>query len=335
MIIVTGGAGFIGSALIWEMNRQGITDILVVDSLKRSPKWKNLNNLVFQDYIDKTKFLEYLDRNAFGPSISGILHMGACSSTTEMDLNYLVENNFEFSKHLAIRCTQNNWRMVYASSAATYGDGQASFSDRADIRHFKPLNPYGFSKQLFDAWADRHQLLDRITGLKFFNVYGPNEYHKETMRSVVIKTYQSIRETGRMELFQSHRPDYHDGEQARDFIYIKDVVRLTLSIFHTPGLCGLYNIGTGQSRTFRDLALAVFAALQLPPAVSFIPMPESIRSQYQYYTQADISKLTESFRNCRLDFPEIPSMEERIRDYICHYATHEDPYLGNSSEANP
>lgn len=332
MIIVTGGAGFIGSALIWGLNRQGITNILVVDDLDSSQKWKNLNNLIFHDYIEKTKFLDYLEKDSFDDRIIGVLHMGACSSTTQMDLRYLIENNYEYSKQLALKCIQKNWRLVYASSAATYGDGHASFSDQNDINRLKPLNPYGFSKQLFDRWALRHDLLDRITGLKFFNVFGPNEYHKDGMRSVVIKTFHSIQKTGQMELFHSHRPDCKDGEQSRDFIYIKDVVNLTLSIFHSQQIYGLYNIGTGQSRSFNDLVLAVFTALDSPPHLSFIPMPESIRPHYQYYTQADISKLRHTFATHHIPFPEISSLEHTIQDYICNYAIQNDPYLGNPSE---
>lgn len=328
MIVITGGAGFIGSALVWGLNKEGNSDILVVDSLESSTKWKNLVNLRFSDYMDKDVFIIGLEQGAFGGSVEGIIHMGACTDTTEKDADFLLNNNYEYTKRLAQWCIQNNKRFVYASSAATYGDGDESFSDEHSIvPKLKPLNMYGYSKHLSDLWALRNGHLDRIAGLKYFNVFGPNEYHKEETRSVVHKAFEQLKTTGKVKLFKSHRLDYRDGWQMRDFIYVKDVVRMTLFIFNNPAINGIINVGTGCARSFHDLALAIFGSLNLTPDIEYIDMPESVRNHYQYFTQADISKLH------RLGYTEQTySLEEAVDDYVKEYLLKKDPYLGNGED---
>lgn len=232
MIIVTGGAGFIGSALIAELNRRQISDILVVDQLGTDEKWKNLKNLSFADYVEKDAFLEMVIEGKFDSSIDVVFHFGACSDTTKTDASYLVKNNYEYSKLLARWATDNDIRFIYASSAATYGNGSAGFSDDEEkMEALKPLNMYGYSKHMFDMWARRTGLLDKIVGLKYFNVFGPNEYHKGEMRSFVVKAFEQVRANGKIRLFKSYEPEYADGEQVRDFLYVKDAVNMTLFFF--------------------------------------------------------------------------------------------------------
>ncbi|HOI92072.1 MAG TPA: ADP-glyceromanno-heptose 6-epimerase [Candidatus Rifleibacterium sp.] len=314
-ILVTGGAGLIGSALIWGLNQRGIDDIFVVDRLGNGEKWKNLRNLKFADYCEKSDFLEKLECGLFDDhSFDAVLHLGACSSTTETDATYLIKNNFEFSKALAKWADSRRTRFIYASSAATYGDGEHGFADNnADIEKLQPLNMYGYSKQLFDLWLKRHGMLDRVVGLKYFNVFGPNEYHKGSMRSFILKSFEQIRATGQVHLFKSHRPDYKDGEQLRDFVYVKDAVDMTLH-FLDNNAGGLFNIATGVTRSWNDLVRATFAAMNIPPKISYVDMPESIRNQYQYFTRGDITRL-------RLTGYEKPTrtLEESIEDYVKNY----------------
>jgi len=315
MIIVTGGAGFIGSAIIAALNKRAVTDILVVDRLGSDQKWKNLVNLSFADYLDKEDFLEAALEGKLSSSIKTIFHLGACSSTTETDVSFLMENNYLYTKLLAQWATSNNTRFIYASSAATYGDGSQGFADNEDkIETLRPLNAYGYSKQLFDLWAKRKGLLNKIVGLKYFNVFGPNEYHKADMRSFVLKAFEQINATGKVRLFKSHRPDYKDGEQKRDFLYVKDAVDMTLFFLDYPKNAGLFNIGSGTARSWNDLAKAVFAAMGKEPNIEYIDMPESIRNQYQYFTQADITKL----RTAGYDKP-ITALEEAAKDYVQNY----------------
>jgi len=257
MIIVTGGAGFIGSALIAALNKRQITDILVVDELGTDHKWRNLRNLSFADYVEKDDFLEMVIEDKLDSSTEAIFHLGACSDTTETNASYLIKNNYEYSKLLAQWATDADIRFIYASSAATYGDGSAGFSDDQEkIEILRPLNMYGHSKHLFDLWARRAGLLKKIVGLKYFNVFGPNEYHKADMRSFVIKALEQINATGKVRLFKSYKPEYADGEQKRDFIYVTDAVDMTLFFYDNPQLSGLFNIGTGKSRTWNDLVKA-------------------------------------------------------------------------------
>jgi ADP-L-glycero-D-manno-heptose 6-epimerase len=315
MIVVTGGAGFIGSALIAALNKRGIDDILVVDRLGSDQRWKNLVNLRFADYIDKDEFLEMVAEDVVNFSTDAVFHLGACSSTTETDASFLMENNFEYTKQLAQWTVEEGIRFVYASSAATYGDGENGFiDDESKLETLKPLNPYGYSKQLFDLWAKRNGLLDKIVGLKYFNVFGPNEYHKADMRSFVLKAFEQITSTGKVCLFKSHKPDYKDGEQKRDFLYIKDAVDMTLFFYDNPDIYGIYNLGAGAARSWNDLAKAVFAAMNKKTNIEYIDMPDSIRNQYQYFTEADIKKL----RDIGYE-EEITSLEESVGDYVTQY----------------
>ncbi len=324
MIVVTGGAGFIGSAIIWRLNKDGFDRIMVVDSLGRDEKWRNLLNLKFIDFEDKERFIKELERGGFNDSVEGIIHMGACSSTIERDADFLIQNNYEYTKRLAIWCLRNDKRFVYASSAATYGDGREGFSDdHRVLERLRPLNIYAYSKHLFDLWAFKNGLLNRIAGLKYFNVFGPNEYHKGEMRSVVHKAFEQIKKEGRVRLFKSYNPKFKDGGQMRDFIYIKDAVEMTLFIYNTPGANGIFNVGTGIARSFYDLAVAVFRAMGREEDIEYIEMPESIRDKYQYLTRAEMGKLYRLGYNKR-----ILSLEEAVEDYVKNYLSTQDPYLG-------
>lgn len=325
MIVVTGGAGFIGSALVQGFNREGIEDIVIVDHLGDTDKWKNLVNLRYAHYVNKDDFLHELGHDALPDGITAIFHLGACSATTERDADYLADNNYAYSKALADWCHAKGVRFVYASSAATYGDGEAGYADdEATIRRLKPLNMYGYSKQMFDLYVLRKGYDKTMAGLKFFNVFGPNEYHKGDMRSVVCKAYPVIRDTGTFELFQSHREGIADGEQRRDFVYVKDIVELLLFFHRTPAAAGIFNAGTGEARSFKDLVLAIFAALGREPRIDFVPMPDHLRDRYQYFTQADLSRL----RAAGYDRP-FTSLEAAVRDYVLHYLGQADPHLGN------
>ncbi|MFH1370104.1 MAG: ADP-glyceromanno-heptose 6-epimerase [Planctomycetota bacterium] len=323
MIIVTGGAGFIGSALVAELNKRGVDDILVVDRLACDQRWKNLVNLRFADYIDKDDFLDMVAEDVLPFSVEAVFHLGACSSTTETDVSFLMENNYEYTKQLAQWAADENIRFIYTSSAATYGDGSQGFSDdEAKLETLKPLNPYGYSKQIFDLWAKRNGLFKKIVGLKYFNVFGPNEYHKGEMRSFALKAFEQINATGKVRLFKSHRPDYKDGEQKRDFLYVKDAVDMTLFFLDNPKTAGIYNLGAGTARTWNDLAKAVFAAMGRAPNIEYIDMPDSVRNQYQYFTEADISKLrTAGYK------ASITSLEDAVKDYVQNYLKKET-YIG-------
>ena len=322
MIIVTGGAGFIGSALIAALNKRQITDILVVDELGTDRKWKNLRNLSFTDYVEKDDFLEMVIEDKLDNSVESVFHLGACSDTTETNASYLIKNNYEYSKLLAQWAADTDIRFIYASSAATYGDGSAGFSDDQEkIENLRPLNMYGYSKHLFDLWARRTGLLKKLVGLKYFNVFGPNEYHKADMRSFVIKAFEQINASGKVRLFKSYKSEYADGEQLRDFIYVKDAVDMTLFFYDKPQLSGLFNIGAGKARTWNDLVKAVFAAMGREPNIEYIEMPESIRNQYQYFTEADIT----NFRKAGYD-KEITTLEDAIKDYVQSYLQ-KDGYL--------
>jgi ADP-L-glycero-D-manno-heptose 6-epimerase len=324
MIIVTGGAGFIGSAFVWKLNATGRDDLLLVDALDATDKWKNLVNLRFVDYLDRAAFLDRLERNALPDTIEAVVHMGACSDTTERDSAFLMENNYRYTRRLAEWSLARNVRFLYASSGATYGDGGSGYSDADDVsRRLKPLNMYGYSKQLLDLWALQTGAAERIVGLKFFNVFGPNEYHKGEMRSVVHKAFGQIRDTGSVKLFKSYRNEYRDGEQVRDFVYVKDVVEVMAWLLANPKVNGLFNVGTGTARTWKDLVNAVFAAMKLPPKIEFIEMPAHLRDRYQYRTEADISKLKAA------GYPgAFRRLEDAVRDYSQNYLLQDDPYLG-------
>ena len=312
MIIITGAAGFIGSALASRLNQSGERDLLLVDVLRHNDKWKNLRHLDFYDYVDRDALWETLP---LLPEVKAIFHMGACSATTESDAAYLMENNYRYTLRLAQYALQNNIRFIYASSAATYGAGERGYADDESAIHLlRPLNMYGYSKQLFDLKARREGWLGKICGIKFFNVYGPNEYHKGDMASVVFKAFNQIRETGRVRLFRSHREDYGDGEQKRDFVYIRDVLEMMIWLWRHPRVNGLFNAGSGRARTFLDLAAATFQAMGKAPRIEFIDMPEDIRDRYQYFTEAPMDKL----RAAGYDRPAT-SLEEGVRDYVQNY----------------
>lgn len=327
MIMITGGAGFIGSAMLWELNRHGIEEVLIVDDLGQASegKWLNLRGLRFADFIHKDDLPSLLGQNRL-PTIQAVIHMGAISATTEQDANLLLRNNYEYSKMLASWCTARSVRFIYASSAATFGDGSAGYSDGTDaVDTLRPLNMYGYSKQLFDQWALRNGILDHAAGLKFYNVYGPNEYHKEDMTSVVFKAFNQIRENGVVKLFKSHRPEYLDGEQLRDFVYVKDCTKIMYWLLETPTATGLFNVGTGTARSFRDLVGATFAAMELPESITYIPMPETIRDKYQYYTCADCDHL----RKAGYTAP-MTSLEEGVADYVRNHLAKESPHLDST-----
>ena len=322
MHIVTGGAGFIGSGFVHQLNRMGIEDILIVDNLGSMEKWKNLVNLRYSDYLHKDNFLSRLSRGDFA-GVESIIHMGACSSTTEKDADYLMSNNFHYSIKLALFCLKNKVRFIYASSAATYGDGSQGFvDDHRQMDNLKPLNMYGYSKQLFDLWIKKQGLLSGVAGLKFFNVFGPNEYHKEDMQSVVRKAYFQIRETGKVRLFKSYHPEYGHGEQKRDFVYLKDCMEVMAWLLERKDVNGIYNLGAGQARTWNELAKAVFQAMHVRPDIEYVDMPGELRGKYQYYTCAPMDKLGNA--GCPVKFH---SLEDGVRDYV-HYLNREDPYLG-------
>ncbi|MGD0274670.1 MAG: ADP-glyceromanno-heptose 6-epimerase [Syntrophales bacterium] len=323
MIVVTGGAGFIGSAFVWKLNASGMDDIMIVDCLGETDKWKNLVNLRWADYTHKESFLKMILEDRVPFEVSSIVHMGACSSTTERDADYLMENNYRYSVHMATWALRHDVRFVYASSAATYGDGLKGFSDdHALIPKLHPINMYGYSKQVFDLWVFRNRLENKIAGIKFFNVFGPNEYHKGEMRSVIHKAYHQILETGQVRLFKSHHSDYGDGGQMRDFVYIKDCVEVMNWLLNHPEASGIFNLGTGKARTWNDLIHAVFSAMGRKPAIEYIDMPPEIRSQYQYFTEAEMGKLRSS--GCPDRFQ---SLEETVRDYIVNHLQQADPYL--------
>lgn len=322
MIIVTGGAGFIGSAIVWRLNQLGKEDILIVDSLGTDEKWKNLVSLRYHDYMEKDEFLSLVVNQRLAARlrcgnepIEAIIHMGACSATTEKDASFLIRNNFEYTRQLALAAVNEGSRFIYASSAATYGDGANGFEDdEGHIDSLRPLNMYGYSKQLFDQWALRRGLLDRIVGLKYFNVYGPNEYHKGDMRSVVLKAFEQIGATGKMRLFKSYKKEYKDGEQVRDFVYVKDAVAMTLFFLENKSAAGLFNVGSGSANTWNRLAAAIFDAMGKPNNIEYVDMPETIREKYQYYTCADISKIKKAGYS-----GQVTGIEDAVADYVKNY----------------
>ncbi len=315
-VMVTGGAGFIGSALVWALNQRGCDSIVVVDILGKSDKWRHLRPLRFEDYVEAADLADRLGHKRLG-KFDLVLHMGACSSTTETDAEYLIHNNYEYTKDLAEYSMKSGARFVYASSAATYGDGSAGMSDSAELEYLhtlRPLNMYGYSKHLFDVHAAHNGWLDKIAGLKFFNVFGPNEDHKGDMRSLVHKAYGQVAETGRIRLFNSHRDDYGHGEQQRDFLYVKDAVDMTLHVA-AGGHNGLFNIGSGVASTWNVLASSVFTALSKDPRIEYFDMPAELREKYQYFTQADITRLRKTGYT-REVFPLVDAVGDYVRNYL-------------------
>jgi ADP-L-glycero-D-manno-heptose 6-epimerase len=313
-ILITGAAGFIGSALVWELNRRGFENLVLSDVLGTDEKWRNLVPLRYDDYLDAAQVLEELEGGSL-EDVKWVFHLGACSATTEKDSGYLMENNYRYTKKLAAWSLVGGRRFVYASSAATYGEGEAGMADGADqLEACRPLNMYGYSKHLFDLHAKRRGWLDRIVGLKYFNVFGPNEDHKGDMRSVVHKAYAQIRDHGTVELFRSHRSEYKDGEQERDFVYVKDAVAMTLHLAAHPQAAGIFNIGTGKASTWIELVTPIFHALGLPVDIRFIDMPEVLRGKYQYHTCADVKRLAATGWEGPMH-----TLEEAVTDYVKNY----------------
>lgn len=327
MIVVTGGAGFIGSAVVWKLNKLGYDKIIVVDRLGKEEKWKNLVGLKFEDFIHKDDFMALVLQRNVRFKISDIIHMGACSATTEKDADFLMDNNVHYSQELAKYCLESNARFIYASSAATYGDGNNGYADdetKMGVLH--PLNMYGYSKHLFDTWIKRNGLMDKAAGLKFFNVYGPNEYHKGDMRSVVHKAFEQIRDHGKVKLFKSYHPRYKDGEQKRDFIYVKDAVDMVLFFFEHKEKNGLFNVGTGKAQTWVELVTALFNAVGKPVNIEYMDMPELLREKYQYFTEAEMNKI----KSAGYSKP-IMNVNEGVKDYVKNYLLKEK-YLGMSKD---
>ncbi|NJB67028.1 ADP-L-glycero-D-manno-heptose 6-epimerase [Desulfobaculum xiamenense] len=323
MHIVTGGAGFIGSAFVWKLNSMGVTDIIVVDDLGTSDKWKNLVNRTYVDYVHKDMFLEMVMHEDMPFDVDSIIHMGACSSTTERNADYLMENNYRYTMTLAHFCLEHDVRFINASSAATYGDGSLGFDDDPDgIEALRPLNMYGYSKQLFDLWSLRTGAVDSLASLKFFNVFGPNEYHKGDMMSVICKAHRQIRDNGFMSLFRSGRPDYADGGQMRDFVYVKDCVDVMWWLLQNPQVNGIFNLGTGTARTWNDLARSVFSAMGVPEDIRYIDMPAALEGKYQYFTEAKMDRLREA--GCPVAFR---SLEDAVADYVGNHLSAPDSYL--------
>jgi ADP-L-glycero-D-manno-heptose 6-epimerase len=308
MILITGAAGFIGSAVACALNRQGRQDLILCDALGTDDRWKNVLGLRYQCFVHKNELFDFLKKAG---DIREVIHLGACSDTTEADMDYLVENNVNYSMRLCRWALDHAVRFVYASSAAVYGDGSQGFSDADSLTpSLKPLNKYGFSKWMFDLWVLENDLADRVAGLRYFNVFGPNEYHKGAMASVVFRSFPQARREGRLRLFESHRQQVAHGEQARDFVYIDEAADMTLFVLGTPAANGIFNIGTGRAHTFNELARGVFDGLGQQPRIEYFPMPEELRDRYQYFTQADMTRLRTA---------GYPDQQDRFREHVSRY----------------
>src|ERR1035438_999860 len=313
-IIVTGAAGFIGRNVVAELNRQGQLELILTDRLGTDERWGNLRGLRYEDILSPAALLERVEGGQF-KDVKAIIHLGACSSTTERDADYLLENNYRYTRRLCEFSLSHGIRFIYASSAATYGDGSMGYSDDDAVTPtLLPLNMYGYSKHMFDLWALKTGALKQIAGLKYFNVFGPYEDHKGDMKSVVAKSYLQIKQQGRVRLFKSYNPQYADGEQMRDFVYVKDAVAVTLSFLENTNVNGLFNCGTGKARTWKDLVTAVFHAVKMPVQIDYIDMPEAIRGKYQYFTEACMDKL----RSAGIKHPFF-KLEDAVADYVDSY----------------
>jgi len=316
MILVTGSAGFIGSVIVKHLNDSGESELLLCDHFESGDKWKNLRGLKYDSLV---KVEDLFSHPVWKKAnvLSAIYHMGACSDTTELNMDFLYKNNTEFTNRLLTLAAEKNIPIVYASSAATYGAGeQGYFDDHSGVRTLKPLNKYGYSKQLSDEWILKQKKKPKVWfGVKFFNVFGPHEYHKGKMSSVVYQSFNQINEVGEVKLFKSHRPDYQDGEQLRDFVYVKDVVRAMIELVAAgekkPTISGIYNLGTGEARSFHDLVKVTFKAMAKKPKIQFIDMPQEIRNQYQYYTQAEMAKFKKALPKFKF-----MKLEDAVADYV-------------------
>ncbi len=323
MIVVTGGAGFIGSAIVWKLNQLGESNIIIVDELGTEEKWKNLVPLKLHDFVHKDEFIRMILGQTVPFKISVIIHMGANSSTTEKNADLLFSSNYLYTKTLAEYSLEKNIRFIYASSAATYGDGSLGFNDdENNLEPLRPMNMYGYSKQMFDVWAKKNNAFGKIVGLKYFNVYGPNEYHKGNMRSVVHKAYEQIRDSGKVKLFKSKNSRYKDGQQLRDFIFIKDAVDMTLFFLDKKNIGGLFNVGTGKARTWNDLVTSIFNSMNKPIKIEYIDLPDELENKYQYFTEAKIDKIkTAGYKKV------ITSLEDGVTEYVKNYLMGKQ-YLG-------
>lgn len=325
MILVTGAAGFIGSAFVWKLNELGREDIIVTDKLRSEDKWLNLAKRKYYDWVDKDELFEYLGEN--GDEITAIVHMGACSATTEKDGDFLMHNNYEYTKNLWNFAAKKNIDFIYASSAATYGDGDQGYFDELDLsghEELRPLNKYGYSKKMFDVWALKQKKTPKKwIGLKYFNVYGPQEYHKGRMASMVFHAFNQYNAEKEIKLFKSHKDGYKDGFQLRDFIYIKDVVSVMNYLLNENVTSGIYNVGTGKADAFYNLAKATLESMGGDTnAVKFVDMPEDLRGRYQYFTEAPMDKLTkEGYKE------KFHTLGEGVKDYVQNYLMKEDKYL--------
>jgi ADP-L-glycero-D-manno-heptose 6-epimerase len=328
MILITGAAGFIGSAVVYALNRQGNTNLILCDRFGERQKWKNIRGLRYKRFIQRDALFDFLKNFPSAGDISTVVHLGACSDTTETNMDYLFENNVHYSIELCQWALQHGVRFVYASSAAVYGDGSQGFSDADDVTpKLRPLNLYGFSKWMFDMWVLENGLKDRVAGLRYFNVFGPNEYHKGPMASVVYRSFPQAAKEGKVRLFESHRPEVTHGEQARDFVYIDEAVDITLFLLNHPMANGIFNAGTGHAHTFNELAYALFEGLEKHPVIEYFPMPEDLRARYQYFTQADMTRIHKS---------GYPEQEDRFKEYVVHYVKNYlvpgDSYLIDTSK---
>ncbi len=328
MIIITGGAGMIGSIMAWHLNNKlGRQDLVIVDRITHENQWQNLVHRHYAEYLDKDQLFEFLEEN---DDITAVIHMGAISATTERDFNKLVADNMHYSQDLWSWCTEYEVPFFYASSAATYGGGEQGYDD-ASIENLRPLNGYGYSKHFFDQWVLQQVAQKQATppawaGFKFFNVYGPNEYHKERMASVAYHTFNQFSETGTMRLFKGTKPGVEDGMQLRDFVYVKDVADvmgffLEAALKNKPVANAIYNIGTGQARSFKDLATSVMTSMGREPNITYIDMPQDLQGKYQYFTQAEMKKL----RDAGYKKP-FTTLEEGVKDYVQNYLLQDDPY---------
>ena len=327
MILVTGAAGFIGSVIVEALNQRGHTDLLLCDHFESGEKWKNLRGLRYESFVQVEDLLTHPLWKKQG-AIKAIYHMGACSDTTELNMDFLYKNNTLFTNSLLTLAAQKNIPIVYASSAATYGDGESGYSDEhKTLNKLEPLNKYGYSKHLSDQWILKQKIKPKVWfGVKFFNVFGPHEYHKGKMSSVVYQSFNQINQVGEVKLFKSHRPDFKDGEQLRDFVYVKDVVRAMIELIEAgkkkPSISGIYNLGTGEARSFHDLVKATFAAMDKKPKIQFIDMPMELRNQYQYYTQAEMGKLKKALPKFKF-----MKLEDAVDDYVRNHLAQKSPFM--------
>ncbi len=314
MIIITGATGFIGSVIAQDLFKQGVNDLILVDKFNKTEKWKNTVGVNFKEFVDRDLFLERLEKGEFGTP-DAVIHMGACTDTTEFNMDYLMSQNYEYSKRLCTWCLNKGVRFIYASSAAVYGDGSKGFKDSDGLTlQMIPLNPYGFSKLLFDRWLINNGLTKSVVGLRFFNVFGPNEYHKGKMSSLIYRAFPMAKKEGVVRLFKSYKKDFADGEQKRDFIYVKDIVPVVNFLLENKKVSGILNLGSGQARTFNELAVTILNSLGKKDKIEYVDMPEEIKNKYQYFTEADTSSLRSSGYK-----KEFMSLENSVSDYVQNY----------------